>query len=273
MGAGFSPSADVQTDPYSRLAEGYDFVMAHVDYAAWADYVQTLFTIHADDTGVHAILELGCGTGELARELQPLGPYRYTGTDAAAAMIARAQEKASAGEVDARFAVADFTDVPDGGPFDAVVLLYDGLNYVLDPDGLARVFAAVHGALRPGGLFVFDQSTPANSVNNAAYFEDEGEEDGFRYERRSHYDPATRLHATDFVIETPEGRFEERHVERAYTLEEIRPLVAVHFSVLACYDGFSLDPAHAGTERVHWVVRRSEVRDPRSKMEGDQGGG
>jgi SAM-dependent methyltransferase len=258
----------VQTDPYSRLAEGYDFVMAHVDYAAWADYVQELLDRHADDRGLETLLELGCGTGELARALQPLGPYRYTGTDASAAMIAQAQQKAASGQVKARFAVADFAEAPGGAPFDAVVLLYDGLNYVLDPEGLARVFAAVHGALRPGGLFVFDQSTPANSVNNAAYFEDEGEEDGFRYVRRSHYDPATHLHTTAFELKTPEGMFEERHVERAYEIGEIRPLVAAHFDVLACYDGFSLDPAHAGTERVHWVVRRSEAGDPRSETQG-----
>ncbi len=247
----------METEPYSRLAAGYDVVMEHVDYAAWADYVQELLDRHRDDGPAANLLELGCGTGALAVELQPLGPYRYTGTDAAAAMIAQAQQKADAGDVEARFLAADFTAIPEGGPYDAVVLVYDGLNYVLDPDGLVAVFAAVYAALRPGGLFVFDQSTPANSVNNAAYFEDEGESDAFTYVRRSHFDAATGLHTTTFDLDTPEGRFAETHVERAYTLDEVRPLVAARFEVLATYDGFSLDPAHAGTERVHWVARRA----------------
>ena len=30
------------------------------------------------------------------------------------------------------------------------------------------------------------------------------------------------------------------------------------FEVLAAYDGFSLDPADAATERVHWVVRKPD---------------
>ena len=255
-----------ETPPYAALARGYDFVMAHVDYEGWADYVHELFALHADADGVRSVLELGCGTGELARALQPRGPYAYVGTDGAPAMVAEARRKADAGEVAARFEVADFGRVSVAAPVDAVLLLYDGLNYVLEPEGLRALFAAAHAALRPGGLFVFDQSTPANSLNNAAYFEDEGEDGDFRYVRRSHYDPDTRLHTTAFEIVTPEGRFDERHVERAYTPGEVRALVAERFEVVAAYDGFSLDPADDATERVHWVARRPETERERDRV-------
>lgn len=256
------PEPDIPVvPPYSALAAGYDRVMDYVDYEAWADYVHHVLGEHEDDAGTASILELGCGTGALAAHLQPLGPYRYHGTDGAAAMVAVAQTRAAAGEIDATFAVADFAEPPPGGPFDAALLLYDGLNYVLDPEGVAGVFRAALSAVRPGGLFVVDQSTPANSENHEDEFEDDGEVDTptglFRYVRRSRYDRATRLHETTFEIETAAGRVVERHVERAYTMDEVEDAAtAAGWRVEASYDGFSLDPADDDAERVHWVLRR-----------------
>lgn len=279
------PDADYAlVPPYSVLARGYDLIMEHVDYADWADYVQGLIEKHAEGP-VETILELGCGTGAFAGQLQPQGPYRYTATDASEAMLERAREllddgyagnapehdgpdgdaldgqgaentgEGRTGDDPITFAHLDFRDFHVDEKADVAILLYDGLNYLLDEDDVRRMFDAVHAALRPGGLFVFDQSTPANSVNNAAYFEDEGEEDGFAYVRRSAYDPATRLHTTTFEIETEAGRFRENHVEKAYTLAEVRAFASARFAVVAAYDAFTHAPATAASERVHWVVR------------------
>lgn len=240
--------------PYSVLARGYDLVMEHVDYAEWADYVHTLLQKHAAGP-VETILELGCGTGAFAGQLQPQGPYRYTATDVSEAMLTEARDLLD-DDGDIRFEHADFRTFRVAEPVDAALLLYDGLNYLLTDADVHALFDAVSAALEPGGLFVFDQSTPANSVNNAAYFEDEGEEDGFAYVRRSAYDPATRLHTTTFEIETPDGRFREQHIEKAYTLAEVRALVSERFAVVAAYDGFTHNPATEASERIHWVVRK-----------------
>ncbi|HYG69925.1 MAG TPA: class I SAM-dependent methyltransferase, partial [Anaeromyxobacteraceae bacterium] len=78
-------------DPYSVLAEGYDAVMAHVDYEAWAEYVHFLLVRHHLEA--QDVLELGCGTGSLALVLQPLGPYAYRATDASEAMLTVARRK------------------------------------------------------------------------------------------------------------------------------------------------------------------------------------
>ena len=246
------------TPPYDALAAGYDVVMAHVDYADWAAYVLDLFEAH--DAAPETILELGCGTGSLALEMQEYGPFRYLGTDRSAPMIRVARAKAglygrAAGDL--RFAVADFTDVAVDEPFDAVLLLYDGLNYLLGEAEVAALFARIHAALRPGGLVVVDQSTPANSLNNEALFADEGEAEGFAFVRRSHYDRAARLHTTEFDLTVEGETYTERHVQRAYTRGEIAALVeASPLRVLAAYDSFSTDPATDDSERIHWVLSR-----------------
>lgn len=242
-------------DPYSALAAGYDLVMQHVEYDVWAAYVHRLLTQYGRD--IATILELGCGTGSFALRMQPRGDYTYIGTDRSPQMIRVAQIKAEEAGVDVRFEPLDFTEFSVSRTVDAVILLYDGLNYLLEREQVRSMMASAYDALRPGGLFCFDQSTPANSVRHGEDFEDAGEADGFTYVRHSHYDPETRLHTTAFDINIDAQHYHEEHVQRAYTIDEIRSLVDdVGFEVRVAYDNFSFDPATSSSERVHWVVRR-----------------
>lgn len=251
------------SEPYSALAAGYDVVMAHVDYEEWAEYVLELIDRHAPQA--QTIIELGCGTGSLALEIIDLTreEARITclATDASAQMIRVAEAKAQmleAGEERLRFEVADFLEMEPSGTFDVVLLLYDGLNYLLEEGEVKKLLQTVAGLLSPGGIAIIDQSTPANSLNNADYFGDEGEAEGFAYIRRSHYEPDLKQHITEFDLVVDGERYLERHVQRAYTLEEVRSLIdRSPLSVETAYDGFSLDFADDQTERVHWVLRRS----------------
>ena len=254
---------DPSVTPYDALAAGYDVVMEHVDYGDWAEYVLDLFEEH--EAWPQSVLELGCGTGSLALEMQERGShggFRYLATDRSPAMIrvARAKAKLQGRAVGTlRFAVADFTDFELDEQFDAALLLYDGLNYLLEDDEVAVMLSNVCEVLVPGGVFILDQSTPANSINNADYFGDEGAADAFAYVRRSHYDAATRLHTTEFDMTVEGETYLERHVQRAYGLSEVAALVAASpLEAVAAYDGFTLDPATEASERIHWVLRRPE---------------
>ncbi len=246
-----------ETSPYTALAAGYDVVMAHVDYEAWASHIHGLLQVHHPEA--QTVLELGCGTGSLALALQPLGPYRYIATDGSAEMIRIAERKAERAGCPVQVGVVDFTNFRVDEPVDALVLLYDGVNYLLEETAVTDLLGYAHAALRPGGIFLFDQSTPANSINNEAFFEDEGHAPNFSYVRRSQYDKAARLHKTTFDLTVGQARFHEQHVQRAYSMDEMRALVKVSaFDEVAAYDDFSHNDATDASERIHWVVRRPE---------------
>ena len=258
-------------DPYTDLAAGYDAVMAHVDYPMWAGYVRGLLRRHAPEA--RSVVELGCGTGALALALQPMGPapggFDYRGFDGSAAMIAVARAAAQRADRNpagrpVTFGVADFREPVPAPPADAVVLVYDGLNYLLREADVAALLANVAGALAPGGVAVIDQSTPANSLNHADGFDDAGETDAFRYLRTSRYDAGTGLHTTTFTLTRADGsRAVETHVQRAYPVEAVRRMIEASPLVeVAAYDGFSTDPASDDTERVHWVLRRPAAARP-----------
>lgn len=252
------------TAPYDALAAGYDAVMAHVDYDAWAAYVHCLLQWHGTD--VRTVLELAGGTGALAMRLQPKGPYRYTLTDGATAMLQQAARKVAAAGPPIRCrrvrfeALTPRTAGPDA-PFDAVVLVYDGLNYLLQTDAVAELLQRIHDVLRPGGVCIFDHTTPANSEAHADAFADEGTVEGFAYVRESRYDPTTQRHVTTFTLSLNGAPAHETHVQRVYAPFTIETLLdASPLRVVAAYDGRTDAPARADSHRVHWVVQRPASR-------------
>lgn len=242
-------------DPYSVLAAGYDVVMGHVDYGEWASYVQGL--IESFHPNAERVLELGCGTGSLALELQPEESYEYWATDRSETMLKVARRKAAEGDVPIAFSRADFTDFTVDRSVDVVLLLYDGLNYLLDERNVARLFEQAYQALDERGLFIVDQTTPVNSEANEGFFDDEGTVGGFDYRRRSRYDPETRRHTTHFDITVNGTTYREEHVQRAYTISEIRSVIERGpFLVQGCFAGISRKTATEAAERVHWVLRK-----------------
>ena len=246
---------DKVVDAYAVLAAGYDEVMAHVEYDYWARYAHARLAEH--DAPVSDVLELGCGTGSLAVRLQPMGPYRYTATDGQPAMLRVARKKAEARGLPIRFREAQFADFEVSVPVDAVILLYDGLNYLLEEAQVQQLFARVRATLRPGGLFLFDQSTPANSEDNADFFSETGRTEAFSYVRQSRYDAATRLHTTTFEITVDGQTRREEHVQRAYFVATVRRLLDESgLAEVAAYDDFSTEPATERSHRVHWLARR-----------------
>lgn len=248
------------TEPYTALAKGYDFVMAHVDYDAWAAYLFTLLRQHGDE--IETVVELGGGTGSLARRLQPLGGYDYILSDGSTPMLEQARRKVDTATRSIRCVNADFTCVSleDLGletPVDAVVLVYDGLNYLVEPADVASLFRSVYGLLRPGGIAIIDQSTPANSEEHDSEFVHEGATEDFSYIRHSEYDPETRQHETVFEL-CVDGEWQrECHLQRAYSVEEVQALLDDSpLRVVRAYDALTTDPVRDDSYRVHWVLRR-----------------
>ena len=98
-----------------------------------------------------AVLDLCCGTGQLAAALSDRG-YVVTGVDGSEGMIGIARRNAP----DAEFHVQDARDLSLTGRFTAVFSTYDSLNHVMSLGELEQVFRNVYAVLDDGGCFVFD---------------------------------------------------------------------------------------------------------------------
>ena len=140
-------------------ADAYDALYRDKDYDAECDVLERAFAERADGP-VRRILDAGCGTGGHALRLARRG-YTVVGVDLSHAMLAHARAKAEPG-LDVAFLAGDLRALPaalagdgDGG-FDAAVVLFAVLGYLVTTDDLRVALAGLRRALRVGGLLVFD---------------------------------------------------------------------------------------------------------------------
>ena len=246
--------------PYTALAPMYDRIMSHVDYESWAAYLLSLISRFAPRP--RSILELGCGTGNITYLLSRRLKAKYLATDASDEMLAMAQQKMKADRGRLRFKRMDFQDIDLEDTFDVVVLAYDGINYLLETDEIAAVVESVSARLHPGGIFLFDQSTPANSINNLAYFDDAWDAADASYARKSEYDAARHLHITRFDIRIGDECVKEVHYQRAYDLQEMElTLKLSSLRVEGCFDAFTDESATGASERIQWVLTKPQPTD------------
>jgi SAM-dependent methyltransferase len=102
------------------------------------------------------IMDLCCGTGQLARDLVSRG-YHVTGLDSSEEMLRYARQNAPG----ARFLCADATNFRLEHRVNAAVCGFDSINHILQPADVAAVFRNAFDSIEPGGVFLLDVNTPS----------------------------------------------------------------------------------------------------------------
>lgn len=103
-----------------------------------------------------SVLDLGCGTGQLAAELA--SGRSVTGVDPAVAMLDVARRRP--GGQDVTWVAADAREVRLGRRFDLVLLTGHAFQVFLQPDDQRAVFKTIASHLAPEGRFIFDTRNP-----------------------------------------------------------------------------------------------------------------
>jgi len=252
-----------QEQTYSALASIYDEVMYDVDYELWANFIDDILQIHHPDP--HTLLELACGTGSLALSLDELNCYDITATDKSDKMLEVARKKSGSDTYNLTFKQVDFTQIELEKRFDAAILLFDSINYLHTPGQIVKLLNHVEKVLHPGGLFIFDFTTPRNSrlAVKTLHNEKRKAAEDIEYERSSIFDKKQRLHTNEFTIRYLDTNsrkirreFTELHKQKIYTLNEILDIVSrSSFSILNKYSGFELKEATHNSLRITLVLK------------------
>ncbi|MEO1022527.1 MAG: class I SAM-dependent methyltransferase [Bacteroidota bacterium] len=250
-----------QAEPYTKLAPLYDTLMQDVDYESWADYLDEIIQTHHPDA--YAVLELACGTGNLALSLSELETYRITASDGSPEMMNIAAQRFEAADDFIRPLVLNFLTLNLDERFDVIFTLFDSVNYLHSDQDIQRFLDQTLRVLKPGGLLIFDFSTPKNSLESVDYLNnDYGTSGLLRFQRSSRYDTKEGYHYNEFIIEelndegSITGTFSEVHRQKAYTLEHMLSIVEqTPYHRLASYEDFELEPATEHSTRVTMVLQ------------------
>jgi SAM-dependent methyltransferase len=141
----------------------YQTDLAWVHHTGYAHYVEATRAGIIEQLRAHGlaagaqVLDIGCGSGLLARELLAEG-FAVCGIDASPAMI----ELARAHAPGAAFEVVRLPSRRFGGTLpmaDAVVSTGHVLNYLDSRDDIIAALGELAGAVRPGGLLLIDLMT------------------------------------------------------------------------------------------------------------------
>lgn len=248
---------------YSVLADIYDIVMSDVDYETWADYIDEIILIHQPTA--RGLLELACGTGTIALSLEELDCYEITATDGSPDMIRIAKKKADHTDSQIDFHTMNFLDLSFDKKFDVVYMVFDSINYLHTKEEILQLHQQVKQLLKPGGIFIYDFTTPRNSRNAIRFLNNESKNINgqIRYRRGSSFNAKERIHTNLFHIEKLDEnsgevieKFEEQHQQKIYTFEEIKKIVSqTDFKIVQTYDGFELKPAHRNSLRITMVLQ------------------
>jgi len=159
------------------------------------------------------VVEVGCGSGILARRLSRSG-YDVVGFDISRAMIALARAHAPS----ARFRVADVATarIP---ACRAVIGIGEVVTYL--PGGLAalrRFFSRVYDALDPEGVFIFDFM---HTARGRTYPRRTVDRRGWSLAVRATYNRRTRVLTRDIMLTHRQRRSRETHRVRIYRQRDV----------------------------------------------------
>ncbi|HDY87814.1 MAG TPA: class I SAM-dependent methyltransferase [bacterium] len=244
----------INYQPYAKLAEIYDRVMNHVNYDEWAQYISSIFNRFG--IKVKNILEIACGTGSLALLLQRHG-YNITGMDLSPDMLKVAESKFKQNGLPLHFFAADMTSIPMKKEFDAVLCMYDSINYLKDPAEFKKAVEEISKVTKYGSLFIFDVCTLKNSQIFFSHNSISEDLSGIKYERKCCFNETKRIQENFFIIEQNGERFIETHFQKIYMLEEIIDMISYSsFDIIGIFDDMSFSSGSEDSERVHFILQK-----------------
>lgn len=258
-------------EAYRDFAYVYDELMDATPYEDWCELLASLIDKYGVskperdaeellDSERNLVVDLGCGTGTLTELLYQKG-YDMIGVDNSESMLNIAMEKKENSGAEILYLLQDMRELELYSTVGTVVSVCDSVNYILEEEELLEVFSLVNNYLYPGGIFIFDFNTDYKyrEVIGDTTIAENRDDCSFIWENI--YDPEEEVNEYNLTIFVQEDgdrfrRFTETHLQRGYTVEQMRRLVEeAGMDIVEILDADTRETVTAFSERVYIVAR------------------
>ena len=242
---------------YGEFAKIYDeLINEDINYDEMVDCI--LKICNENNIEFNDYLDIACGTGNVTVRIAKYFKNIY-GVDLSEDMLREAFDKFKSERIKGKIICQDMTELSLNRKFDLITSVLDSTNYITDIEGLKNYFKGVYDHLKDDGLFIFDVNSYyklSEILGNNIYTY--SEEDVFYTWENVFEDNLLSMFLTFFVKKGDlYERFEEEHLERAYTEKELeKELEKANLEVLAKFDGYTENDVQANTERIVYVIRK-----------------
>ncbi len=139
---------------FQKYAYYYDILYRSKPYKKECDFVEKIFKKYSRRK-INSIFDLGCGTGSHDLILAKRG-YSVAGVDLSPDLIKIAKRKAKKNKLKINFKEGDLRTVKLNKKFDAVILLFNVINFQTTNQDIIFAFKTISKHLKRGGLCIFD---------------------------------------------------------------------------------------------------------------------
>lgn len=203
------------------------------------------------------MLEMCCGTGTLTELLHKEG-FDIEGFDLSESMIQIARQKAKRKKMPLRYEVMNAISADMERQFDSVFSFFDSLNNIVNPADLQEAFFTAANHIPSGGSFIFDLNTAYAFRAKMFNQQDLSKKSKVRYRWRGDWDEETQLIQVRMKFWVGETEFEEVHLQRAYTIEEVVPMLEeAGFEKIRTFHSYTLEQPRAKSDRIHFACIKS----------------
>lgn len=242
---------------YGEFAKIYDeLINEDINYDEMVDRIIEICNSY--NVELNDYLDIACGTGNVTIRLAKYFKNIY-GVDLSEDMLREAFDKFKEARIKGKIICQDMTELSLNKEFDLITSVLDSTNYITDLNDLQNYFNGVYTHLKSNGLFIFDVNSYyklSEILGNNIYTY--SEEEVFYTWENVFEDNLLSMFLTFFVKKGDlYERFEEEHLERAYTEKELeKELEKANLEVLAKFDGYTENDVQANTERIVYVIKK-----------------
>ncbi|MDU4882201.1 class I SAM-dependent methyltransferase [uncultured Clostridium sp.] len=244
---------------YGEFAKIYDeLINEDINYDEMVERILEICNLY--NVELNDYLDIACGTGNVTIRIAKYFKNIY-GVDLSEDMLREAFDKFKESRIKGKIICQDMTELSLNKEFDLITSVLDSTNYITDLNDLQNYFNGVYNHLKANGLFIFDVNSYyklSEILGNNIYTY--SEEDVFYTWENVFEDSLLSMFLTFFVKKGDlYERFEEEHLERAYTEKELeQELKKANLEVIAKFDGYTENYVQANTERIVYVIRKKQ---------------